>query len=210
VQLERRREEARLKREEKERLRALKENDDEAYYKLVDQTKNKRLKDLLTQTDNYLRRLGAMVAMEKDGEFDRFSEKADGRSKEGREQREKELAAQQSALQKRVDALDQEQAPEVGAARDAGYYTLAHTVEEEVTQPTNLVGGVLKEYQRSACSGWRRCARRISTAFWPTRWASARRSRRSRCVAYLARSAAAGPAPDRRAAVDDGELVVGV
>jgi SNF2 family DNA or RNA helicase len=176
VQQERRREEARQKREEKERLRALKENDDEAYYKLVDQTKNKRLKDLLNQTDNYLRRLGAMVAMEKDGEFERhFSEKADRRSKQGREL----VEAQQSAVQKRVDELQEgaaaaptdgatvadsataavaaessssstaaaAAAAQSGDGRDASYYTLAHTVEEEVTQPSILVGGTLKEYQ---------------------------------------------------------------
>lgn len=75
VSMEKRKEEHRQKKEEKERMRttiffvlarklicfvqtgALKNNDEEAYAKLVMQTKNQRLKDLLSQTDDYLKRL---------------------------------------------------------------------------------------------------------------------------------------------------------
>jgi hypothetical protein len=44
--------------------------------KLVAQTKNQRLKDLLAQTDNYLKRLSAMVAMERLEDYDRTAESA--------------------------------------------------------------------------------------------------------------------------------------
>lgn len=86
MQSARRREENRAMREEKERLRALKNNDEEAYAQLVSQTKNQRLKDLLAQTDNYLRRLGAMVALERAEDFDAGG-KPRGRSKAAREAR---------------------------------------------------------------------------------------------------------------------------
>lgn len=48
-------------RQEKARLRALKENDMEAYMQLVSQTKNQRLKHLLQQTDEFLSTLGTKV-----------------------------------------------------------------------------------------------------------------------------------------------------
>lgn len=43
------------------RMKALKENDMEAYKKLVSETKNDRLETLLAQTDDYLHQLGAMA-----------------------------------------------------------------------------------------------------------------------------------------------------
>ncbi|KAJ1470570.1 hypothetical protein T484DRAFT_1847389 [Baffinella frigidus] len=46
---------------EKERLKALKEHDTEAYYKLLAEHKNEKLMSVITQTDEYLRKLGNLV-----------------------------------------------------------------------------------------------------------------------------------------------------
>ena len=48
-------------REERKRLQALKENDMEAYAKLVQETKNQRLRFLLEETDKYLHIVGQMI-----------------------------------------------------------------------------------------------------------------------------------------------------
>ena len=42
-------------------MRALKENDEVAYIKLLEKTKNDRLSQLLRQTDEYLGQIGALV-----------------------------------------------------------------------------------------------------------------------------------------------------
>jgi SWI/SNF-related matrix-associated actin-dependent regulator of chromatin subfamily A protein 2/4 len=59
------REAARRERAEKERLRALKMNNEDEYIRLLEQTKNERLKLLLRQTDEYLEKLGTMVQLER-------------------------------------------------------------------------------------------------------------------------------------------------
>ena len=46
---------------EARRLQALKENDMESYMKLVQETKNSRLKHLLDQTDDYISTINRMV-----------------------------------------------------------------------------------------------------------------------------------------------------
>ncbi len=45
----------------RERVKALKEQDFNAYLDLVTKSKNKRIIELLASTDNYLRSLGAKV-----------------------------------------------------------------------------------------------------------------------------------------------------
>lgn len=47
------------------RMRLLKENDLEAYTKLVKQTKNERLQELLTATEEFLESLGRKVQVQK-------------------------------------------------------------------------------------------------------------------------------------------------
>lgn len=49
----------------KERVRALRENDWAAYTKLIQDTKNSRITELLKKTDNYLRDLGKKVLLQK-------------------------------------------------------------------------------------------------------------------------------------------------
>lgn len=122
-------------------------NDEEGYRKLLEETKNERLKLLLKQTDEYLDKLGAMVQLEK--ERNEEEERAD-REKEAKEKGEATPAAaaaaapvtaESKAAAERIDLLKKAKARET-------YYKIAHTVHEEITQqPDCLVGGQLKEYQ---------------------------------------------------------------
>eukprot|EP00897_Mesotaenium_endlicherianum_P001443 jgi/Mesen1/1326/ME000013S00815 len=57
---------ARATRAERLRVQALKAGDQEAYLRLVEESKNERLKTLLSTTDSLLQRLGSMVQVQKD------------------------------------------------------------------------------------------------------------------------------------------------
>lgn len=48
--------------QEKERLRALKENNEEEYFRLLKSGKNTRLMQLLNQTDSYLQQIGELAS----------------------------------------------------------------------------------------------------------------------------------------------------
>lgn len=114
-----------LEKTAKQRLQALKANDEEAYIKLLDQTKDHRITHLLKQTNTFLDSLaqavkvqqveqGADIPLEKTG-TDEVPEKEDNVEE----------------LREKID-----------------YYQVAHRVKEEVkVQPSILVGGTLKEYQ---------------------------------------------------------------
>lgn len=119
-----REEQKRIERTAKQRLQALKANDEDTYLKLLGQAKDSRITHLLKQTDGFLNQLAASV----------------------REQ-------QRSAAQRYGEADDFEPEEEEGSDDEDGdkkidYYAVAHRIKEEVTeQPSILVGGNLKEYQ---------------------------------------------------------------
>ncbi|EFC47285.1 SWI/SNF-related matrix-associated actin-dependent regulator of chromatin [Naegleria gruberi] len=109
---------------EKARLKALKENDEEAYFKLLEQTKEGRLTELLKQTDSCLKSLGASLVSERDGDAEvvEFDQEEDG--EKGGSLFKKFLLNQNN------------------------YYKVAHRLVEKVEkQPTILKGGDLKAYQ---------------------------------------------------------------
>lgn len=132
-------------------------NDEEGYRKLLEETKNERLKLLLKQTDEYLDKLGAMVQLEKER-----NEEEERAEREAAKEKEKEKGAAGTApaanssstaaaavgaanadpkAPPRQDLLSKAKARET-------YYKIAHTVHEEIAQqPDCLVGGQLKEYQ---------------------------------------------------------------
>ncbi|PYH86562.1 superfamily II DNA/RNA helicase [Aspergillus uvarum CBS 121591] len=126
-----REEQRRVERTAKQRLQALKANDEETYLKLLGQAKDSRISHLLKQTDNFLKQLAASVReqqrslAERYGEEDQFFEE---------EEEEEEIASgseDEGDGRKKID-----------------YYAVAHRIKEEVTvQPSILVGGTLKEYQ---------------------------------------------------------------
>lgn len=115
-------EQKRVERTAKQRLQALKANDEEAYIKLLDQTKDTRITHLLKQTNTFLDSLAEAVK------------------------------TQQKETRAMVSDAPEGVLPEDGEADDArekvDYYAVAHRIKEEVRQqPSILVGGELKEYQ---------------------------------------------------------------
>jgi SNF2 family DNA or RNA helicase len=106
--------------EERRRIQALRENNEEAYRALVQNTKNERLKLILNQTDEYLRQLGAIV----------------------RENRDDEYSSRPQTT------LDENAIPVSGQLASDSYYELVHRVREPVQQQSSLLtGGELKHYQ---------------------------------------------------------------
>lgn len=119
-------EQKRIERNAKQRLQALKANDEEAYLKLLDQAKDTRITHLLKQTDGFLHQLAASVKAQQRAAAERFG----GENPE--------------FLQ---DESEEEEEDEENRSK-IDYYAVAHKVKEEVTEQANmLVGGRLKEYQ---------------------------------------------------------------
>ncbi|KAI9829641.1 MAG: hypothetical protein M1826_005531 [Phylliscum demangeonii] len=119
-------EQKRIERTAKQRLLALKSNDEEAYFKLLDRAKDTRITHLLKQTDGFLKQLAASVRQQQRSAAERYGDKdyADD------------------------DVESEDEDDEAGDSAKVDYYEVAHRVKEEVTvQPNILVGGTLKEYQ---------------------------------------------------------------
>jgi ATP-dependent helicase STH1/SNF2 len=123
----------RIERISKERLKALKADDEEAYMKLIDTAKDTRITHLLRQTDSYLDSLAqAVVAQQNDDSYG-IPMVSNSNMEEG------PADETMFGAQKMVD-------PEEKSKID--YYAVAHKIKEKVSkQPSILVGGTLKEYQ---------------------------------------------------------------
>lgn len=119
-------EERRRKLEQIERLRLLRSNDEQAYLNLLKNTKNERLLQLVRQTDSYLMRIGAQVEREREGVDDSM-----GMYNTFNEELQEKDAVPIDAMRRRRDL----------------YYTVTHSVQEEVRQPSIMVHGTLKAYQ---------------------------------------------------------------
>lgn len=128
-------EQKRMERNAKQRLQALKANDEEAYIKLLDQTKDTRITHLLKQTNAFLDSLTKAVKSQQQY----TKEKIDSHmQKDNDEERE-------TVEQGPVSALD---VPDEEERQNIDYYNVAHRIKEEIKQqPSILVGGTLKEYQ---------------------------------------------------------------
>ncbi|OCB89229.1 SNF2-family ATP dependent chromatin remodeling factor snf21 [Sanghuangporus baumii] len=118
----------RIERISKERLKALRADDEEAYMKLIDTAKDTRITHLLRQTDAYLDSLAqAVMAQQNDdvhGEVLNADETTD----------ETTFGAQKTIEPDEKGRID--------------YYAVAHRIKEKVArQPSILLGGTLKEYQ---------------------------------------------------------------
>jgi len=133
-----REEERRRKRMQQERLRALRNNDEDEYLQLLQDTKNTRLMQLMRQTDEYLQNIGAQVerqkrtALEEDGALggDDDEESLDGDG----------------------DADNEDDSLGALKRRRERYYTISHSIKEAVHQPQCLIGGKLKPYQLEGLS----------------------------------------------------------
>ena len=122
-------EQKRIERITKERLKALKADDEETYMKLIDTTKDTRITQLLRQTDNYLESLAQAVrAQQSDGRDNYEFDQEEGPTSEAT------FGASTSLDDGEKDKVD--------------YYAVAHKLREKVTkQPAMLIGGTLKDYQ---------------------------------------------------------------
>jgi ATP-dependent helicase STH1/SNF2 len=119
-------EQKRIERTAKQRLAALKSNDEEAYLKLLDQAKDTRITHLLKQTDGFLTQLAQSVKQQQRKAAERYGEEVF--------QEEEESEEEDEEVDSDIKKID--------------YYAVAHRIKEEVTkQPSILVGGTLKEYQ---------------------------------------------------------------
>ena len=117
-------EQKRIERTAKQRLQALKNDDEETYLKLLGQAKDSRISHLLKQTDGFLGQLAASVKQQQRGAIEQRPE----------------------ANSPEDDMSDSEDEVEGGPKVD--YYQVAHRIKEEIlVQPNLLIGGTLKEYQ---------------------------------------------------------------
>ncbi|KAI1814839.1 SNF2 family N-terminal domain-containing protein [Poronia punctata] len=120
-------EQKRIERTAKQRLQALKANDEEAYLKLLDQAKDTRITHLLKQTDGFLQQLASSVKAQQRQAAERYGDEFG----QPVEEEEEEVYQEDEGSDRKID-----------------YYAVAHRVREEVTEQANiLVGGTLKEYQ---------------------------------------------------------------
>ncbi|CAH7687939.1 SNF2 family N-terminal domain-domain-containing protein [Phakopsora pachyrhizi] len=138
-------EQRRIERLSKERLKALKADDEEAYMKLVDTAKDTRITHLLRQTDQYLDSLSQAVvkqqneAIHQDGEIFVNQDQTNAGS------------IDESAFGA-APVFDEDRVANnpngAGGEGKADYYNVSHRIKEEVTKQSSLLtGGTLKEYQ---------------------------------------------------------------
>ncbi|KAJ7102506.1 SNF2-family ATP dependent chromatin remodeling factor snf21 [Mycena belliarum] len=127
-------EQKRMERITKERIKALKADDEEAYMALVDNVKDTRITHLLRQTDSYLDSLAQAVASQQNesgGPVDMRFEQESGPTTE-------------ATFGAKIASDDVHET----SSGKVDYYAVAHRISERITrQPALLVGGTLKEYQ---------------------------------------------------------------
>ncbi|OCF34973.1 ATP-dependent helicase STH1/SNF2 [Kwoniella heveanensis BCC8398] len=133
-------EQRRIERLAKERLKALKNDDEDAYLALLGEAKDSRIGHLLKQTDQYLETLAAAVVEQQNDDVH-----SDQRQFELPFEQEEGPASEELFGARRQDG------EEAGAEARAGkvdYYAVAHRIQEKVTkQASILTGGTLKDYQ---------------------------------------------------------------
>ena len=123
----------RFERISKDRLKALKADDEEAYMKLIDAAKDTRITHLLRQRDSYLVSLAqAVVAQQNDGHDTGAPPRGQG---DDGPMDETMFGAQ------KMDDPDEK-------STEVDYHAVAHKIKGTISkQPSIIVGGTLKEYQ---------------------------------------------------------------
>ncbi|KAI5474907.1 ATP-dependent helicase STH1/SNF2 [Pseudohyphozyma bogoriensis] len=131
-------EQKRVERVSKERLKALRADDEEGYLKLIDTAKDTRITHLLRQTDAFLDSLAAAVVVQQ----------AEARQDDGSAPLEAMQVDEPSAVDESTFGAAPVFEEEEAAKEKVDYYNVAHRVKETITtQPSILVGGQLKAYQ---------------------------------------------------------------
>ncbi|KAJ4485467.1 SNF2-family ATP dependent chromatin remodeling factor snf21 [Lentinula aciculospora] len=125
-------EQKRIERISKERLKALKADDEEAYMKLIDTAKDTRITHLLRQTDTFLDSLAqSVVAQQNEG----------GGLRDINFETE-DAPASEATFGAQISTDEPQDKTKID------YYAVAHRISERINrQPSILVGGTLKEYQ---------------------------------------------------------------
>ncbi|KAH8740235.1 hypothetical protein FG386_001510 [Cryptosporidium ryanae] len=118
-----------MEKKERERLRLLRENDLEAYLELVKETKNRRLQELINQTDRFLIDIGLRVQDQK------MSGTDNGDYNES------------ISITELKDPLEYNSGINTKTSVSS-YYTMAHTITENISDnPMKLLKGELLPYQ---------------------------------------------------------------
>lgn len=142
-----REEQRRADRLSKERIRALRNDDEEAYLKLIDEAKDTRLTLLLKQTGAYLESLTRAVVAQQNDPVHQLYNNDDNGFMPAEQDEESVLTvclSRASSIPLRLNGLFVFQD---SAGNKIDYYRMAHRLQETVSQPSILTGGKLKEYQ---------------------------------------------------------------
>jgi ATP-dependent helicase STH1/SNF2 len=133
-------EQRRIERLAKERLKALKNDDEDAYLALLGEAKDSRIGHLLKQTDQYLETLAAAVVAQQNDDVHR-----------GQAELELPFEQEEGPASEAMFGARRQDGEEEGAERKEGkvdYYAVSHRIQEKVTgQASMLSGGTLKDYQ---------------------------------------------------------------
>lgn len=130
----RRKEEANeLELRKQQRLDALRANNEEDYYRLLQQDENQqRLIELLRQTDECLKSLGAQLVQSRSGNEDEFSD----------------ISVDPQSITESDSMLSKQNIYSKFFQNQSSYYKIAHRTRERVDkQPSSLKCGALKPYQ---------------------------------------------------------------
>lgn len=133
-------EQRRIERLAKERLKALKNDDEDAYLALLGEAKDSRIGHLLKQTDQYLETLAAAVREQQNDDVHK-----------DQAQFEMPFEQEEGPASEAMFGARRQDGEEEGAETKGGkvdYYAISHSIQEKVTeQATLLSGGKLKDYQ---------------------------------------------------------------
>ncbi|XP_024960128.1 probable ATP-dependent DNA helicase CHR12 isoform X1 [Cynara cardunculus var. scolymus] len=142
----------RATRQEKLRFQALKSDDQEAYMRMVEESKNERLTMLLGKTNDLLVRLGAAVRRQKDAEHDGI-EPLNAPEAGLHDSSAKKTETPNESLPDEDDDLVETKLDNGVKTSDLlegqrQYNSVIHSIQEKVTeQPSILQGGELRPYQ---------------------------------------------------------------
>jgi len=135
-------------RNQRARLAALKNDNETEYRKYLDEAKNQRLLYLLSQTDEYMDKICSMLKIQRDRDDIEEMKEAKERLK-GKKGKKKGEEGPENAPKEDTTAASKPEAKNDNTVEtNKKYYTMAHSIQETVTeQPEMIVGGKLKSYQ---------------------------------------------------------------
>eukprot|EP00347_Sterkiella_histriomuscorum_P012579 403368026 len=143
--------------EERDRIKMLRENNIEGYITMINTQKNSRLLQILEQTHKYLEQLGAKVSVQKLESEKSKKKKVVDKEKEGNIDADEELKEDEVLYDEYgnlINADGEEELPDNEKIKSnlknssKIYYNITHTIQEEIKeQPKMIKGGQLKSYQ---------------------------------------------------------------